>query len=113
MVELQVGPNPSGGSAPQKVRRPAVIVSNDGANETARRLRHGVITIVPVIPRTGRIYPFRTLLPARWTGLPQDGKAQAEQIRWIDVADVKERVGTVPPGMLMLLNDALRLHLAL
>jgi mRNA interferase MazF len=105
MIELQVGP--------RAVRRPAVIVSNDGANETARRLGRGVITVVPVAPRAGPIYPFQTLLPAAFTGLPEDGKAHADQIRWIDVADVGERVGVIPPGIVMMLNDALRLHLSL
>jgi mRNA interferase MazF len=105
MIELHEGP--------RTVRRPAVIVSNDGANETARRLGHGVITVVPVIPRAGPIYPFQTLLAARWTGLAQDGKAQAEQICWVDVADVGERVGVIPPGIVMMLNDAMRLHLSL
>jgi mRNA interferase MazF len=47
------------------------------------------------------------------TGLAQDGKAQVEQIRWIEVADVGDRVGTLPPAVLMQLYDALRLHLAL
>jgi mRNA interferase MazF len=106
MVELPVG-------SARTVRRPAVVVSHDGANETARRLGHGVITIVPVVKRTGRLYPFQTLLPAAYTGLPEDGKAQAEQIRWVDVTDVGERVGTLPPATLMQLNEALRLHLAL
>jgi mRNA interferase MazF len=106
IVELSMAPG-------RNVRWPAVIVSNDGANETARRLGHGVITVVPVVKRTGRIYPFQTLLPAAYTGLPEDAKAQAEQIRWVDVAAVGERVGTLPPPTLMQLNDALRLHLAL
>lgn len=113
MVELQMSPTPGHGTKAQKVRRRAVIVSNDGANETARRLGHGVITIVPVISSTERTYPFQTppgpldRPGPRWQG------AEAEQIRWVDVADVAERVAMVPPGMLMMLNDALRLHLAL
>jgi mRNA interferase MazF len=113
MVELEVAPRSRGGAEGQKVRRPAVIVSNDGANEMARRLGHGTVTVVPVTETTGRIYPFQSLLRAAWTGLPQDGKAQAEQIRWINVADVGERVGELPPALMVQLNDALRLHLAL
>jgi mRNA interferase MazF len=90
-----------------------VIVSNDGANETARRLGHGVVTVVPVTLTGKPIHPFQTLLPAALTGLAQDGKAQAEQIRWIDAADVGERVGMLPLGILISLNDAIRLHLSL
>jgi len=113
MIELEVGPRSGNENQRRKVSRPAVIVSNDGANETARRLGHGVVTVVPVTLTVERIFPFQTLLRAAFTGLVQDGKAQAEQIRWIDVEAVGERVGMVPPGMLMSLNDALRLHLSL
>ena len=45
-------------------RRPAVIVSNDGANTTASRLGRGVITVVPVTSNTTRVYPFQVLLDA-------------------------------------------------
>jgi mRNA interferase MazF len=113
MVELGAGSPVATGTPGQRVRRPAVIVSNDGANETARRLGHGVVTIVPVTSNVERIYPFQTHLRAAYTGLTHDSKAQAEQIRWIDVADVGERVGVVPLAVMMALGDALRLHLSL
>ena len=45
-------------------RRPAVIVSNDGANSTAQRLRRGVVTVVPVTSNVTRVYPFQVLLTA-------------------------------------------------
>ncbi len=61
--------------------RPAVVVSNDGANTTAARLGRGVITVVPVTSHTDRIYPFHVLLPADETGLDADSKAQAEHVR--------------------------------
>jgi len=60
-------------------RRPAVIVSNDGANSAAARLGRGVLTVVPVTARIDRIYPFQVFLPAGSGGLPDDSKAQAEQ----------------------------------
>lgn len=37
-------------------RRPAVLVSNDGANTTAERLKRGVVTVVPVTSDVGRVY---------------------------------------------------------
>ena len=55
-------------------RRPAVIVSNDGANSTAQRLGRGLITVVPVTSNTARVYPFQTLLRASDTGLDRDSK---------------------------------------
>ncbi len=94
-------------------RRPAVIVSNDGANGTAQHLGRGVITVVPVTKSTKRVYPFQVLLRASETGLGQDSKAQAEQIRSVDVQRIGQRIGVVPPESLASLDEALRLHLAL
>lgn len=94
-------------------RRPAVIVSNDGANSTAERLGRGVITVVPVTSKTARVYPFQVLLDAAATGLPHDSKAQAEQIRSVAVERIGGRVGVMPATLLAALDEAMRLHLAL
>ncbi len=94
-------------------QRPAVIVSNDGANGTAARLGRGVITVVPVTSSTERVYPFQVLLPAGDTGLTINSKAQAEQIRSVAIERIGPRVGLVPAELLAALDEALRLHLAL
>ena len=93
--------------------RPAVIVSNDGANSTATRLGRGVLTVVPVTSNVDRVYPFQVLLPAESTGLSVDSKAQSEQVRSIDVVRVRRRLGSVPAELMHKLDEALRLHLAL
>ena len=94
-------------------RRPAVIVSNDGANTTAERLGRGVITVVPVTSYTARVYPFQVLLEAATTGLEHDSKAQAEQVRSITVQRVRTRLGVLGQALMTDLDEALRLHLAL
>ena len=94
-------------------RRPAVIVSNDGANATAERLGRGVVTVVPVTSNVQRVYPFQVLLPSASTGLRQDSKAQAEQVRSVSVQRVGGTMGVVPASIMTQLDDALRLHLAL
>ncbi len=104
--------DPARGTEARK-SRPAVIVSNDGANSTATRLGRGVVTVVPVTSNVERVYPFQVLLPASATGLVVDSKAQAEQVRSVDVERVQRRVGAVPPDLMNQLDDALRLHLAL
>jgi mRNA interferase MazF len=104
--------DPVGGAEANK-RRPAVIVSNDGANSTAQRLGRGVVTIVPATSRVERVYPFQVLLPASETGLELDSKAQAEQVRSVAVERIGARVGVVPQELLASLDEALRLHLAL
>jgi mRNA interferase MazF len=104
--------DPVRGSEASK-RRPAVIVSNDGANATAARLHRGVITVVPVTSNVSHIYPFQVLLPANDCGLARDSKAQAEQVRSIAVQRVGRRVGQLPAALLAELEHALRLHLGL
>lgn len=94
-------------------QRPAVVVSNDGANTTAARLGQGVITVVPITSNVRRVYPFQVLLPAQDSGLRWDSKAQAEQVRSIAVQSVGATIGRVPSPLMASLDDALRLHLAL
>ena len=104
--------DPARGAEANK-RRPAVIVSNDTANATATRLGRGVVTVVPVTSNVQRLYPFQVLLPAAATGLDRDSKAQAEQVRSIAVERVGDRLGVVPNGIMLELDEALRLHLGL
>lgn len=104
--------DPVRGSEANK-QRPAVIVSNDRANSIAARLGRGVVTVVPVTSNTDRIFPFQTLLPAHETGLRQDSKAQAEQVRSIAVERLGAVLGRAPAGVMAHLDDALRLHLQL
>jgi len=104
--------DPARGSEANK-RRPAVIVSNDAANLAAARLGRGVITIVPVTSNIERLYPFQVLLPAVDTGLARDSKAQAEQVRSVAVERVGARLGAVPRAIMLQIDEALRLHLAL
>lgn len=104
--------DPTRGAEANKAR-PAVIVSNDGANATAARLGRGVLTVVPVTSNTARVHPFQVLLRASETGLGRDSKAQAEQVRAVAVERLGRRIGVVPPALLASLDEALRLHLAL
>ncbi|MDF8264606.1 type II toxin-antitoxin system PemK/MazF family toxin [Luteipulveratus flavus] len=93
--------------------RPVVIVSNDGANAAAARLDHGVVTVVPVTSRPGRVLPFQVLLAPPDSGLDLESKAQAEQVRSIDVVRLTRRLGRLSPSAAWQLDEALRLHLAL
>ena len=108
LVDLE----PTRGSEANK-QRPAVIVSNDGANLAAARLGRGVITVVPVTSAIERVYAFQVLLPAADTGLRKDSKAQAEQVRAVAVERLGAKVGALPPTLMADLDEALRLHLAL
>lgn len=94
-------------------RRPAVVVSNDGANTAAAKLGRGVVTVVPITTNVDRVYPFQVLIPADESGLDHDSKAQAEQVRSISVERVTDRIGIVPPAVMLEVDEALRLHLAI
>lgn len=109
---VTVGLDPARGSEASKIR-PAVVVSNDAANATATRLGRGVITVVPITSNIARIYPFQVLLRAGQTGLRQDSKAQAEQIRSVPVERIGKQIGMLPVAVLAELDEALRVHLAL
>lgn len=94
-------------------RRPVVIVSNDGANGRATSLGRGVVTVVPVTANVSRILPFQTLLAPIGTGLTHASKAQAEQVRSIDVGRLGQRIGQLSATLIHELDEALRLHLGL
>jgi mRNA interferase MazF len=94
-------------------RRPAVVVSNDGANSVAQRLGRGVVTVVPVTASTRQVYAFQVFLPSRCCGLAKASKAQAEQIRSVAIERIGEVAGRLPTDLLARLDDAIRLHLAI
>ena len=104
--------DPIRGSEADKTR-PAVVVSNDGANRTAESLGRGVITVVPITTSTTRVYPFQVLLPAESCGLSKRSKAQAEQIRSVSLERVARTAGRLNPQLLDQLDAAIRLHLNL
>ncbi len=92
-------------------RRPAVVVSNDGANPRRRRAG-GVVTVVPITSNAGRIYPFQVRSRPGRGGLPVGSNARAEQVRSVAV----ERLGVagrLPPRLLAEVDEALLLHLGL
>ena len=103
---------PARGSEANKTR-PAVIVSNDGANATATHLGRGFVTVVPVTSNIERFYPFQARMTAADTGLKRDSKAQAEQVRSVAVERIGRRIAVVPPPVMAELDEALRLHLSL
>lgn len=108
LVEL----DPAIGSEQGKVR-PAVVVSNNAANDAASRTGRGVITVVPVTSNTRSLYPFQVLLQPEGTGLGIQSKAQAEQVRSISVTRAVRQLGWADAEILAQLDEALRVHLSL
>jgi mRNA interferase MazF len=93
--------------------RPAVIVSNDGANSTAARLGRGVVTVAPITSNVNRVHPFQVFVPAHDSGLERDSKVQAEQVRSVSLERLRRALGSVPAPRMLSADEALRLHLSL
>jgi len=94
-------------------RRPAVIVSNDGANQRAASLGRGVVTVLPITSNTQRVFDFQVFLPAEQVGLDRDSKAQAELVRSVSIERVGQAIGVVPASLMRDVDDAVRVHLSL
>lgn len=109
---LLVSFDPAVGSEVRKTR-PAVVVSNNTANSVAARRPNATVTVVPVTSNTANVLPFQVLLTAGITGLAQDSKAQAEQVRTISVARIVRSVGWVSAELMGAIDEALRMHLSL
>ncbi len=88
--------------------RPAVVVTNNFANEEGTML-----TVVPLTSNTEKIYPFQVLLPNQRTNLDFDSKAQIEQIRSIALGRLQKYLGCIPDDLMQQINSRIRLHLAL
>jgi mRNA interferase MazF len=93
--------------------RPAVVVSNDGANISVDRHGHGVVTVVPLTSNVRRVLSFQVLLPAGQGGLLKDSKVQIEQVRCVSPRRVGRQVGRLSSSQMAKVDAALRLHLAL
>lgn len=110
-IRLVVLDSARGSEAP--TARPAVIISNDGANAAATRRGKGVVTVVPLTSNLTTVHPFQVLLRAGECGLATDSKAQAEQVRSVSAERVGRPMGRLPAEVLGRLEAALRLHLGL
>lgn len=111
---VRVDLNPVVGSDANKVR-PAVVVSNDGANRAVERFGRGVVTVAPITSNVTKVYPFQVLLTTDLTetGLTSESKVQAEQIRAVDASRIGRRLGRLPTSLHEPLREAAVIHLGL
>ena len=89
--------------------RPVVVVSNNINNQYA-----GTVTVLPVTSKNlQKIYPFEVLLLKTTGNLPKKSKAKADQIRTLDKARLVKRIGHLKQEEMAIVEEAIKIHLAL
>jgi len=87
-----------------KKTRPAVIVSNDAANQFLSR-----VIVVPLTGNTSKVYAGESVVKTGTTY----SKAVADQIRAVDKIRLKSKMGDLSAPDMEAVNDIIRLHLSL
>jgi mRNA interferase MazF len=74
----------------------------------------GTVTVLPITSKKSKkTYPFELPLPKGTGNLQKDSKAKADQIRTLDKTRLVKYIGKLKNEHLDLLNEAIKIHLAL
>lgn len=85
-----------------KKRRPVVVVSNNAINQYSQ-----LVIVVPITTNLHRFSPSHVLLPKGEGGLGQDSKVLTEQIRALDKQRLVQKIGTISPQFVLLIEKAI------
>jgi mRNA interferase MazF len=88
--------------------RPAVLLTNDLANQTLPHL-----VVAPVTSNTNREYPFDVMLPHGTCGLNESSRIQLNYVRGLNRSRIGTYLGSLTKLQLTDLDAKLKLHLGL
>ncbi|MFC3861143.1 type II toxin-antitoxin system PemK/MazF family toxin [Deinococcus antarcticus] len=103
----QVNFEPSVQGEPARTR-PAVVITNDLANETLPHL-----VVAPITSNVSREYPFDVMLPAGSCGLTESSRVQLNYVRGLNRTRFGDYLGSLTLGQLVELDRKLKVHLGL
>jgi mRNA interferase MazF len=91
----------------QTGRRPVIVLSHDGFNQTPGWMS---IIVVPVStsPSQGKRGPTVVALPGGAAGLPKPSVAVCHQVTTLDRAKLTKRIGTLPGDLLREVEGAVK-----
>ena len=81
--------------------RPAVVVSNNAANEVLNR-----VVVVPLSSQTSKLYPGEAKVQLEG----RESKAMADQIMTASKERLRNRMGTLSPQDVRAVEDAIMVH---
>jgi len=91
----------------QTGRRPVILVSHDGFNETPA-WRSIIVVPLSTSASQGKRGPTVVELPGGSAGLPKASFAVCHQVTTLDRAKLTKKVGTLPPDLLREVDGALK-----
>lgn len=89
--------------------RPAVIISNNIGNQYSDRVIVAPITTGHI----SQVYPFEVYIPAGEGGLSHDSKVVLDQIRTLDKQRLRQRIGALSAALMIEVDQAIRVSLAI
>ena len=96
----------------QSGRRPVIVVSHDGFNQTPA-WRSIVVIPISTSASQGKRGPTVVEIPGGAAGLPKTSYAVCHQVTTLDRAKLTRRVGSLPPEFLSVVEQGLRAALDL
>lgn len=88
--------------------RPVVIISNDINNTYSQ-----TITILPITSTKLKTYPFEVFLTKKESGLNNDSKIKANQIRTIDKQRLYKKISELTEEKITEMEQAILIHLGI